>query len=174
MPSSPEPIRRRELLILDTGPIWELVLFHAVDQFGFERLRRELQFIKDQQSYGRCGQFIGSFRRKTTSASVVAELGYQIRRPKLGGQEKLWNRVYEEFQNMGMDEEVIRLVEMSRLLVVRMGPVDVSLLELARRHADELPVVLTVDSALYRECMNAGLCVSLLQELTAIWEPLPK
>ncbi|MHB8655683.1 MAG: hypothetical protein ACYDA9_17600 [Terriglobia bacterium] len=166
MPSSPEPIRRRELLILDTGPIWELVLFHAVDQFGFERLRQELQFIKDQSTYERCVEFIALFKTKTTSASVVAELGYQIRKTERGGQERLWNRVFEEFQSMGMDEEVIRLVQMNRVLVARMGPVDVSLLELARRHADDLPVVLTVDSALHSECMKAGLRVSLLQQLT--------
>lgn len=35
MPSSAD-IPRRDILILDTGPIWELVLYRAVNNLGFE------------------------------------------------------------------------------------------------------------------------------------------
>jgi len=166
MPTSFEGSSRCELLILDTGPIRELVGFHAVDRFGFERLRSDLCFISNPESYRMCTQFVASFRRKTTSASVVAELYRWIRETDPKGQAKLWNRVYEDFQNMGMDEEVVRLVEMDLGLVVTFGPVDVSLLELARRHADHNPVLLTIDSKLYGECKKAGLHVSHLQEVT--------
>ena len=165
-PTSLEGNSRRELLILDTGPIRELVGFHAVDRFGFERLRSKLRFISNPESYRTCTQFIASFRRKTTSASVVAELYRWISETDRKGQARLWNRVYEDFQNMGMDEEVVRLVEMDLGLVVTFGPVDVSLLELARRHADLKPLLLTIDSELYGEFRKAGLHVSLVQEVT--------
>jgi hypothetical protein len=171
MPSSFKSNDERGLLILDTGPIRELVAFHGVYEFGFESLRRELRFINDRESYGRCGKFIASFRMKTTSASVVAELNYWIRNTERTGQERLWNRVYEEFRDMGVDEEVVKLVEMAsagemRLaLLTRLGPVDVSLFGLARRHIRESPLVLTMDGELYGECRRAGLHVSLLQEL---------
>ncbi len=165
--TSPFEARERELLLLDTGPIRELVLFHAVDHFGFERLRPSLRFIQDRDSYQRCGQFIDSFRRKTTSASVVVELYHWIRKTDPGGHERLWDRVYEEFERMGMGEEVVRLLEMDRRLVARLGPVDVSLLELARRYATHKPIVFTVDfSGLYQECRNAGLDVCYIREVT--------
>ncbi len=157
----------RELLILDTGPIRELVLFRAVRRFGFESLQDDLRFIKNKDSYDRCGQFISLFNRKTTSASVVAELHHWIRTTERTGQEKLWNRVYEEFRGMNMDEEVVKLVEMDISLVARFGPVDVSLLELARRHARRDPLVLTIDSRLHSECNRAGIGVSLLYEVTS-------
>jgi len=146
---------RRELL-LDTGPIRELVLFHAVEQFGFRSLSGDLQFLKDHETYQRCVQFIASFRKRATSASVVVELYHWIRETDRNGREKLWNRVYEEFESMGMEEELVKLREMNRGLLPRLGPVDVSLLQLARRHAGDQPVVLTIDSLLYRECQNAG------------------
>src|SRR6266404_6942566 len=133
MSSNPERKRGDSLLILDTGPIRELVLFHAVDQYRFEGLRGELRFIRDRRSYLRCAKFIASFRGKTTSASVVAELNSWIRKTDATGQTKLWNRVYEEFWSMGLDEEVVRLVDMELDFVARFGPVDVSLFELARR-----------------------------------------
>jgi hypothetical protein len=166
MPSSFEREHRRELLILDTGPIRELVLFHAVDQLRFEELRSNLQCIVDRDCYDRCSKFIGSFHRKTTSASVVAELNYWIRRTEHTGQERLWNRVYEEFREMGMDEQVVKLLEMDIRLVARFGPMDVSLLEIARRNAKLSPLVLTVDRPLHTECLLAQLRVKHLQEIT--------
>jgi|GEM_PF-2770631 len=164
MPSSFEREHRRELLILDTGPIRELVLFHAVEHFRFEGLRR-LQCIFDSDSYVRCTRFIGSFHRKTTSASVVAELNYWIRDTERTGQEKLWNRVYEEFREMGMDEQVVKLLEMDIGLVARFGPTNVSILEIARGNAHLSPLVLTVERDLRGECEQAGLRVKHLTDL---------
>jgi hypothetical protein len=142
-----------------------LVLFHAVDEYGFEGLRRSLEYIFNRDSYARCSKFIGSFRNKTTSGSVVAELNYWIRKAEITGQERLWNRVYEEFREMRMDEEVVKLLEMDRGQVTAFGPVDVSLLEIARRNGNLSPLVLTVDRPFYRECLRAGLRVQLLQNL---------
>ncbi len=159
MPSSFEQEHGRPLLILDSGPIRELVLFHAVEQLGFERLRRKLTCIIDHDRYVRCTKFIGSFRRKTTSASVVAELHHWIRDTERTGQEKLWKRTYEEFREMGMDEEVVKLLEMNIELVTRLGPMDVSLLDIARRNAGRGPLLLTVDGPLGRECVRAGINV---------------
>jgi hypothetical protein len=171
MPSSSRKPDKRELLIFDTGPIREMVTFYAVEQYGFERLRGDLQLIRDPEAYSQCSKFIASFRRKTTSASVVAELNYWIRKTEPTGQERLWNRVYEEFREMGMDEEVVRLLqmvsadEMGLALLTRLGPVDVSLMGLVRRHAGERPLVLTTDGELCKECERAGLRVSHLREV---------
>jgi hypothetical protein len=172
MPSSFRTTDKRELLILDTGPIREMVTFHAVEEYGFERLRDDLQLVRDPESYGRCSKFIASFMRKTTSASVVAELNYWIRKTEPTGQERLWNRVYEEFREMGMDEEVVKLVEMASAsemglaLLTRLGPVDVSLMGLARLHAKEGPLLLTTDDPLCRECERARLHASHLRDVT--------
>jgi hypothetical protein len=172
MPSSFRTKEKRGLLILDTGPIREMVTFHAVEQYRFERLRDELELIRDLDSYGRCSKFIASFREKTTSAAVVAELNYWIRKTEPTGQARLWNRVYEEFREMGMDEEVVKLVEMASsdrmglALLTRLGPVDVSLMGLARLHAKESPFIMTTDDPLCRECERAGLPVSHLRDIT--------
>ena len=110
--------------------------------------------------------------RKTTSASVVAELNYWIRNTELAGQERLWYRIYEEFREMGMDEEVVKLVEMASAggvgiaLLAKLGPVDVSLMGLARLHAKEGALVLTTDGELCRECERAGLHASHLRDVT--------
>ena len=100
-----------------------------------------------------------------TSASVVSELNYWIRDTEKHGQEKLWNRVYDEFRAMGMTEEMIPLVAMATEMVARFGPVDASLIELTNRHQSENPVLLTTDTKLCGQCRKAGFGVRLLQEL---------
>jgi hypothetical protein len=138
-----------------------------VSEFRLDNLRRSLRFIKNEESYGKCSDFIASFRQMTTtSASVVVELYHWIRETEPHGQSKLWRRVYDEFQNMGMNKEVVKLLDMDANLVTRFGPVDGSLLELARRHAGRNPVILTTDWALHGECKKAGLSVSHIDEVT--------
>jgi hypothetical protein len=163
---SPRTYRdERELLILDTGPIRELILYHAVFSFGFEGLRRELRCLTHADPYDRCVDFVASFRRRTTSASVVSELNCWIRKTERQGQERLWNRIYDQFRGMEMNEEVIRLLHMDIQMVARFGPVDVSIIKLAERHRQERPVVLTIDQALCGICKDAGLGVRHLHEI---------
>jgi len=66
---------------------------------------------------------------------------------------------------MGMNEEAVRLLEMEQDFVVRFGPIDGSLIELARRHEREKPVILTTDSPLHGQCWKAGLRVSMVEEI---------
>ena len=72
---------------------------------------------------------------------------------------------------MGMDEEVVKLVEMARggevalALLTKRGPVDLSLMELARRHGEKGALLLTRDRPLCSECAQAGVHVAHLQDL---------
>ena len=66
---------------------------------------------------------------------------------------------------MRMDEEVVKLLGMNIGQVTTFGPVDVSLLEIARRNGNLSPLVLTVDGPFHRECERAGFRVQLLKYL---------
>jgi hypothetical protein len=145
-------VGRRSVLILDTGPIRELVAYQAVYQFRFDTLRRELRHLNSAKSYRSCSEFLASFQRKMTSVSVVTELGRWIRDTRPKGQVRLWERVREEFENMGMDESAVKLLDMDIELVAKYGPTDVSLLEIAHRNAQQRPAILTLDGRLEAEC----------------------
>ena len=150
---SPFSVHHRDLLILDTGPIRELILYHAVYDLGFQSLSPQLNPYFHRSAYEQLSNFLGLFRERTTSASVVAELHRWIRdQTDAGGHRQLWEQIYQEFRNMGMNEEVIKLLDMPIGVVALQGPVDASLLEMARRHLDRNPVILTVDSWLASEC----------------------
>jgi hypothetical protein len=155
----------RRMLIVDTGPIWEIVLYRAVTELGFTGLSRNLTHFLSPEAYENCGSFLSAFGKKTTSASVVAEIYRQVQKTEPRGHEQLWEQVYEEFERMGMAEDVVNLLDMDSDLVTHFGPTDVSLIEIARRNLDQKPVILTLDRRLHAECMRALVRSDLLIEV---------
>jgi hypothetical protein len=152
----------RRMLIVDTGPIWEIVLYRAVTELGFAGLGRSLTHFLSPEAYENCGIFLAAFGKKTTSASVVAELYRQIQKTEARGRQQLWEQVYEEFERMGMAEDVVNLLDMDLDLVTEYGPTDVSLIQIARRNLSLRPVILTLDSRLHAECLKAQVRSDLL------------
>jgi hypothetical protein len=145
------------MLILDTGPIRELITFKAVFGLGFMGLKRELHFLLGQTAYETFTRFLLPFRAKATASGVVVELHHWIRNTDRTGQVRMWSLVYDEFLAMGMDEQSVKLLDMPRDLVARCGPADISLLSLAKRHAPSGPLVVTIERELAAECQRAGI-----------------
>ena len=166
---SPIPaISGPQVLLFDTGPLWELVLYSAVrPPLRFARLTGDLKYLRSERSYQRLSEFVGSFRRKTTSPHVVAEISTRIIRTEQKGWRAIWGLVYREFSSMGMDEESLKLLEMSQELVTNLGAVDVSILEIGRRLGQSNPLILTIDSHLIAECSRAGVSTKHLREVVA-------
>ncbi len=146
-----------QILIMDTGPLWELVLYSAVHELGFIRLKPELKHLRDRASYQRLSAFIARFQRKTTSSYVVAEISAWVKRTEKSGHANIWRLVYDEFASMGMEESVLKLLELPFQIVADKGAVDASVLELGLRFANQRPKVLTIDSPLLAECNRNGL-----------------
>src|SRR5712692_6482049 len=119
-----------QVLIFDTGPLWELILYSAVHRLRFSSLKPDLQHLQDYSSYQRLSEFVAAFPRKTTTAHVVAEISSKIIRTEPKGRSAIWGLVYTEFLSMRMDEGVMKLLEMPQSLVANIGSVDASVLRL--------------------------------------------
>jgi rRNA-processing protein FCF1 len=144
---------RYQLLLLDTGPIRELVTYRAVHDSRLKHLQGDLSFLWERSEYDRFSLFLSRFPKRATTSSVVAELYRWIRdKPR---RLELWELIYDEFKRMSMQEEVVKLLEMQPELVAQCGPADVSLLSLAQRHAVTNPTVLTKDRELWSACRGA-------------------
>jgi len=120
------------VLIFDTGPLWELVLFRAVHELKFGSLMPELTHLQTDSSYQKLTEFIDRFPRKTTTAHVVAEISSKITRTKpKEGRADIWKLVYGEFSSMKMDERLLKLVEMDQQFVAEVGATDAGVFGLA-------------------------------------------
>jgi hypothetical protein len=161
-------VNRRKLLILDTGPLRELVAYRAVNELRFTNLRSELTNLADSNAYQKCGAFLSFFGKKISSPCVVAELNLWIRKTPTVGQRRLWQLAREEFTNMSLDEYLIRFLDMDLNLVVKYGPTDGSLIEIARQNINQQPVVLTLDSKLYGECCKSQIDSELFGQICSL------
>jgi|SRR5579864_4482293 len=156
MPADPV-ISGQQVLIFDTGPLLELVLYSAVHDLQLGLLKGQLQFLKNVSSYQKVSEFVASFPKKTTTPHVVAEISsWIIRKTERKGQSAIWGLVYREFSSMRMDESLLKLLEMPQELVADIGAVDVSVLKLASSFGKTKPIVLSIDSTLIAECKRAG------------------
>jgi len=164
MPADPV-ISGERVLIFDTGPLLELVLYSAVHDLRFGMLRGELRYLQNDTYYQRLSEFVASFPKKTTTPGVIAEISSWIIRTERKGQSAIWGLVYREFSSMGMDEGLLKLLEMPQELVADFGAVDASVLKLASSLGRTKPIVLSIDSALIAECGRAGVNAKHLWEV---------
>ena len=145
-----------KILVLDTGPLWELVLYSAADHFRSAYLLEQIQHLRSKDHYENLTAFIACFQRRITTPHVVAEISKRIRDTEKVGHAKFWELVYGEFEKMGMDEESLELLQMPQGLVAAMGAIDVSILEVASSYGPSQATVLSVDRKLISECKEAG------------------
>jgi hypothetical protein len=133
------------------------VVYSAVRDLRITSLKGHLQYFKERSHYERVTEFIANFSKKTTTAHVVTEISsWIIQKTDPKGHFAIWGRVYGEFSSMGMDEDVLKLVQMPQQLVADFGATDAGILQLAASLRQNTPTVLSVDSGLIAECKRAG------------------
>jgi len=157
----------QQVLILDTGPLWELILYASIRDLRFGRLRSDLRYLHADTHYDAFTAFIAKFSRRITTPHVVSEIGSKVIKTRPSeGQAPIWGIVHEEFRAMRMDETLFKLLEMPLPLVAKVGATDASIVELGLNYGRTKSLVVSVDSALIAECKRAGL------DAKDIWEIL--
>jgi|SRR5258708_37841453 len=155
------------ILLLDTGPLRELILYAAIRDLGYSRLQPEIRYLRSVENYENLTAFISLFRRRVTTPHVVSEVSAWIIRMIDSGRSRFWGLVFDEFTRMEMDEETLCLLRMPPKLVASFGATDVSLLEVAASFEPGNSIMLSVDGALIKECKDAGLSAMHLWEIIA-------
>lgn len=158
-----------KILIFDTGPLWEFIVYSAVYKRNFTSLRRELREVKNPAEFERLDYFISRFPERTTTAHVVAEISRKILGTKQEAREReaIWETVYRVFADLGMHEKLVILATMPLELVGRLGAVDVSLIQLGKDLVKARRKIFTVDGPFVSECFNAGIQAVVLSNLMA-------
>jgi hypothetical protein len=155
------------LLIFDTGPLWEYIVYVAVDNRRFTSLSGELHHVRNKVQFEKLYQFISSYSARTTTTHVVAEISRRIRNAKRGEKERigLWEIVFGAFRDLGISENLVILSEMELEIVGRLGAVDAGLIQLARRFPNSRKKLFVEDKDFAAECFKAGLEAVVLSHL---------
>lgn len=156
-----------EILLLDTGPLRELILYAAVENLGFASQERNLQFLHSEGRYKNLAAFISNFKERFTTPHVISEISTWIVRNFDTGRSDIWRLVFDEFRRMRMNEETFELLKMPVELVSQIGAADVGLVKIASRLAPRASTILSIDGALIAKCKDAGLQAMHLWEVVA-------
>lgn len=157
---------RPKTLVFDTGPLWELILYRAMEEGFRQGLKR--QFLREKTHYERVASFLDTFPRKTTTAHVVAEISGHIKRKVDHRKEDIWKIVFAEFEGMRMGEHLIKLLDMrEQVIEIDQDAVDASVLQLGLDLREENPTVFTTENTLVNQCKSVRLPVTHIYE--AIW-----
>jgi rRNA-processing protein FCF1 len=113
--------------------------------------------------------FVVRHRTVLTTPGVVAEIQGHQRRRLRGEQGGFWALARRQFHELRIDEEAVRLGEMEEGDLTNQGPVDASVLELARRRLVQYRrvAVLTADEPLWERCRNQQIPACWIHEILA-------
>ncbi len=148
-------------VIIDTGPLFDLLLFRFWSEQGRpideNRLNCRKQFNVSPEQLSR---FLGMCRGIIFVPGVFVEVG-RLARDELGrsaGQSRgrsltpFWRIAIRELQQMNADERWTRFLSLDQALIEEFGPTDAALIRCAQETGEERAAILTHDKPLRGRC----------------------
>lgn len=161
-------------VILDTGPLFDLLLFRFWSVQGRpideNRLNCRKQFNVSPEQLSR---FLGMCRGIIFVPSVFVEVG-QLVRDEIGhsaGQPReislapFWRLVIRELHQMNVEEKWVRFLSLDQGLIEEFGPTDAALIRCAQETGEERVPILTHDQHLWGRCQQQRISSMLTSEI---------
>lgn len=160
-------IIRIEYFVLDTGPLLDFFVCLYDEQYHSTWLSTVISpaVLKDETLKDGFRSFLNQHKgRLLTSSGVIAELQQHILRAEKRAHSqnhaafyrRFWMLVQTEMRQLGFDEDTCRLVYMDTNMLTNLGPVDTSIIELAKQNIGSYKkfIVLTSDDGVYERCIK--------------------
>ncbi|OGW20439.1 MAG: hypothetical protein A2077_03155 [Nitrospirae bacterium GWC2_46_6] len=166
-----------EHFVLDTGPLLDYFARLYGDQYHSTWLSARISPVTPQHKI-----WVGGFRsffehhkgRLLTSSGVIAEIERHIRKAAREAhyrnlkefQDHFWTLVQNKLKELKFDEDTQYLIDMSKNILADLGPVDTSIIELAKKHAKSGKrfIVLTTDFGIHKRCMEEQIPVESVED----------
>ena len=153
-------IVRTEYFVLDTGPLLDFFVWQCDKQYYSTWLKNAIQIValKDEILKDGFRAFLDRHKgRLITSPGVIAELQGHVLRA--GGntmelQRRFWMLVQTQMCQLEFLENTHRIVDMTTDMLIKLGPVDTSIIEIAKANMSSYKrfIVLTSDSGVFKRC----------------------
>ncbi|MDO8141935.1 MAG: hypothetical protein Q6358_10590 [Candidatus Brocadiales bacterium] len=166
-----------EHFVLDTGPLLDYFVHLYNDQYHSTWLSASISPVTPQDKTW-TDVFHSFFEhhkgRLLTSSGVIAEIERHIRKAAREAhyrnpkefQERFWTLVQNKMKELKFNEDTQYLIDMSKNILTDLGPVDTSIIELAKKHAKlgKRFIVFTTDFGIRKRCMEEQILVESVEE----------
>ncbi len=157
--------------IVDTGPLFEFLLWRFSESFRIPTLLSGLRYLKTDTSKKSVQWYFTVAKPITTCPEVIAEVHRHaegiLRGSRLGD---FWRLAQKELTELGLGEKLVELVQMDGDILSFFGPTDTALLHIGLLSRNFNQPVFTEDHELARECRKKGVSVLRIPEVLSIWQ----
>ena len=161
-------------LILDTGPLFDLLLFRFWSEQGHSIEENRLTCRKQYNvSPEQISRFLGKHQSIIIVPGVFVEVG-RLARDQLGRSTRqsrelslasFWRIVFRELRQMDIEERWASFLSFDQTLLEEFGPTDASLIRCAQETGEERVPILTHDQPLYGRCRRQQISCILTSEI---------
>lgn len=157
--------------IVDTGPLFDFLLWRFSVDFKIQNLSSELRFLTNDPYKKSVQWYLGEAKPITTCPEVIAEIHrhaeQKLRQPHLGS---FWKFAQQELTQLGLNEKLVELVQMNGDILSFLGPTDTALLQIADAAPNSSQRVFTEDGDLIGQCRKKGVSVLRISKVLSIWQ----
>src|SRR5437870_2580920 len=120
--------------VIDTTLLLDFLVWRFSVSFGRPNIASQLQYLKTDGERAAMEWYLSSAKPVITSPGVIAEIHglvqsrIGLRQPLIGS---FWEFAREELLRLGLDEELVRLLEMDSGTLSVFGPTDTAILKIA-------------------------------------------
>ena len=166
-----------EHYVLDTGPLLDYFTRLYDNQYHSTWLSANVSRVipRDKRWVDVFHRFFEHHQgRLLTSSGVIAEIERHIRKAAREAhyrnlkelQDRFWTLVQNKMKELKFNEDTQYLIDMSKNILTDLGPVDTSIIEIAKKHSKSGKrfIVLTTDSGIRKRCMEEQIPVDWVED----------
>ena len=155
--------------IVDTGPLFDYLLWRFSDFIRNHNLIAKLMYLTDDPSKKSLRWYFSVAKPITTSPHVISEIHRHAEQVLRGPYLKnFWQFAQKELKDLGMDEKLVELVHMNGETLSFFGPTDTALLQIAANSHTQS--IFTEDTRLAGQCRKREVNVLSITQATTLWK----
>ncbi len=156
--------------IVDTNLLFDFLLWRFSDSLKILPLLAELKYLKAAPYRASLQWYFKIAKPITTCPEVIAEIhGHAERTPGLQ-LKNFWKFAQSELAELGLNEELIKVVDMDADILSTLGPTDTALLRLGMLYQTQKQPILTEDTKLAGHCRKRELSIITKYDVLSVWQ----
>lgn len=154
--------------IVDTGPLFDFLFWRFSESIRIRVLSTDLRYLSTDAYKKSLNWYFTVAKPITTCPEVIAEIHrhaeQRLRYPGLGS---FWKFAQNELTELGLNEKLVKFIQMDGDTLSSLGPTDTALLDLS----DNLrQPVFTEDTKLAGQCRKRQLSVLRINDVLSLWQ----
>lgn len=156
--------------IVDTGPLFDFLWLRYCEAIHRPILSGEFLYLRDGFSREATRWYFSIARPLLTCPQVMMEVHYHARKLTKNRIGDFWKVAQRELTGLGLDENLVKLIQMDSQTLCSFGPADTALIHMACKQGEMSSSILTEDGKLSGHCRQKRIHALSVGEVIGLWQ----